>query len=605
MNHQRSRDRLGIGMPQWVVLLKRKWNNWIGSHSESPCHLSSGCESARLALLSSAATLCDEGGVILAVNSQFEDLSGYSAQELIGQLAPALRSGFYDPGLIALIRQAVAERGVWQGQVLGRHKSGRMLVEQLTVCREQGEGQPHLLCLVGLTQEGNSLHGPSLLSTRVLDPLTGLLDRPGFYAELEHQCQSGSPFGLLSLDLKNFCNINTQFDHQTGDNLLQQLAERLRLLAGSRELLGRVGGDGFALLLPGVTTELELASWAEQVLARVHQRFEVGPRKLRLSGTVSGALWPRDGQDFNQLLRHTDLALFEARRQQRNYLCFSEQMQQAIAEREVMQRHLLQAINDGDITLVYQPIWDNRLARVAKLEALARWQHPELGAVSPVDFIPLAEQSGLIQLLGEQLLEQACRDLRRLHDAGYDWLQVSVNRSTLEFNTLSADGHEWLSVLAKHQLPPSHLIFEITESIFMEGHEEHLCRIKALRDAGCQIAIDDFGTGFSALNYLRLYPMDLVKIDRSFVQQIPLHTQDRLLLQGLISIVHNLGMQLVVEGVEREEQQAFICEQGCSFTQGYLFSKPLVWLDLLSYLQRHHPSRATRCAELTGAAVFM
>jgi diguanylate cyclase (GGDEF)-like protein/PAS domain S-box-containing protein len=605
MNHQRSRDRLGIGMPQWVVLLKRKWNNWIGSHSESPCHLSSGCEAARLALLSSAATLCDEGGVILAVNSQFEDLSGYSAQELIGQLAPALRSGFYDPGLIALIRQAVVERGVWQGQVLGRHKSGRMLVEQLTVCREQGEGQPHLLCLVGLTQEGNSLHGPSLLSTRVLDPLTGLLDRPGFYAELEHQCQSGSPFGLLSLDLKNFCNINTQFDHQTGDNLLQQLAERLRLLAGSRELLGRVGGDGFALLLPGVTTELELASWAEQVLARVHQRFEVGPRKLRLSGTVSGALWPRDGQDFNQLLRHTDLALFEARRQQRNYLCFSEQMQQAIAEREVMQRHLLQAINDGDITLVYQPIWDNRLARVAKLEALARWQHPELGAVSPVDFIPLAEQCGLIQLLGEQLLEQACRDLRRLHDAGYDWLQVSVNRSTLEFNTLSADGHEWLSVLAKHQLPPSHLIFEITESIFMEGHEEHLCRIKALRDAGCQIAIDDFGTGFSALNYLRLYPMDLVKIDRSFVQQIPLHTQDRLLLQGLISIVHNLGMQLVVEGVEREEQQAFICEQGCSFTQGYLFSKPLVWLDLLSYLQRHHPSRATRCAELTGAAVFM
>jgi diguanylate cyclase (GGDEF)-like protein/PAS domain S-box-containing protein len=592
-------------MPQWVVQLKHKWNNWIGSHPEAPCYLSSGCESARLSLLSSAATLCDEEGVIMAVNSQFEDLSGYSARELIGQLAPALRSGLYDPGLIALIREAVAERGVWQGQVLGRHKSGRMLVEQLTVCRQQSEGAPHLLCLVGLTQEGNSLHGQSPLSTRVLDPLTGLLDRPGFYAELEHQCQNGTPFGLLSLDLKNFCHINTQFDHQTGDNLLRQLAERLRLLSGSRELLGRVGGDGFALLLPGVTTELELASWAEQVLARVHQRFEVGPRKLRLSGTVSGALWPRDGQDFNQLLRHTDLALFEARRQQRNYLCFSEQMQQAIAEREVMQRHLLQAINDGDITLVYQPIWDNRLARVAKLEALARWQHPELGAVSPVDFIPLAEQSGLIQLLGEQLLEQACRDLRRLHDAGYDWLQVSVNRSTLEFNTLSADGHEWLSVLGKHQISPSHLIFEITESIFMEGHEEHLCRIKALRDAGCQIAIDDFGTGFSALNYLRLYPMDLVKIDRSFVQQIPLHTQDRLLLQGLISIVHNLGMQLVVEGVERDEQQAFICEQGCSFTQGYLFSKPLVWLDLLSYLQRHHPSRATRGAELAGAAVFM
>lgn len=191
------------------------------------------------------------------------------------------------------------------------------------------------------------------------------------------------------------------------------------------------------------------------------------------------------------------------------------------------------------------------------------------------------------------------------NNAGYDWLQVSVNRSTLEFNTLSADGHEWLSVLAKYQLPPGQLIFEITESIFMDGHEEHLCRIQALRDAGCQIAIDDFGTGFSALNYLRLYPMDLVKIDRSFVQQIPLHTQDRLLLQGLISIVHNLGMQLVVEGVEREEQQAFICEQGCSFTQGYLFSRPLAWPDLLSYLQQHHRSEITSHSERVGSSVLI
>lgn len=592
-------------MPQWLERLIYQWNGWMDRTTASLRPSVPAPASSRLALLSSAATLCDENGIILAANAPFEALSGYRAEELVGQLAPALRSGLYDTGLMVLIQQAVAERGVWQGQVLSRHKSGRMLAEQLTVCRYQHGADPHLLCLVGLMQESSSLHGPSSVSVRVLDPLTGLLDRPGFYAELDHQCQTGAAFGLLSLDLKNFCNINTQFDHQTGDLLLQQLSDRLRLLVGSRELLGRVGGDGFALLLPGVTSEVELAAWADQLLARVHSRFEVGPRKLRLSGTVSGALWPRDGQDSQQLLRHTDLALFEARRQQRNYLCFSEQMLQGIAEREAMQRHLLQAINDGEITLVYQPIWDNRLGRVAKLEALARWQHPELGAVSPVDFIPLAEQSGLIQILGEQLLEQACRDLRRLHDAGYDWLQVSVNRSTLEFNTLSADGHEWLSVLAKYQLPPGQLIFEITESIFMDGHEEHLCRIQALRDAGCQIAIDDFGTGFSALNYLRLYPMDLVKIDRSFVQQIPLHTQDRLLLQGLISIVHNLGMQLVVEGVEREEQQAFICEQGCSFTQGYLFSRPLAWPDLLSYLQHHHPSDAASHNERVRSSVLI
>ena len=528
--------------------------------------------------------LCCEDGIISAVNREFETLTGYRAQELIGKLAPVLRSGFYEQDVLSMVKSAVMERGSWQGQLLTRHKSGHLFAEQLTICRHQTEARTQWLCLVGQAQKSSSLYGLSTLAARGLDPLTGLLDRPGFYAELEQACLNEIPFGFLSLDLKNFCSINTRFSHQTGDLLLQQLAVRLRLLVGDHGLLGRVGGDGFAVLLPQVCDEESLAQWGEQLLGEVHRPFETGPRKLRLSGTLAGALWPRDGHDFYQLLRHTDLALFEARRQQLSYLCFSAPVLQGVIRREAMQRQLLQAVQNGEISLVYQPIWDNRLGRVAKLEALARWQNPELGVVSPVDFIPLAEEAGLIQVLGEQLLEQACRDLRRLHDAGYDWLQMSVNRSTLEFNTLSTDAHEWLAVLARYRLDPRSLIFEITESIFMDGHDEHLERIRALRSAGCQIAIDDFGTGFSALNYLRRYPMDLVKIDRSFIVQIPGHVQDRLLLQGLISMVHNLGMQLVVEGVEREGQQAFIAGEGCAYTQGYLFSKPLAWDALLDYL---------------------
>ena len=528
--------------------------------------------------------LCCEDGIISAVNREFETLTGYRAHELIGKLAPVLRNGFYEQDVLTMVKSAVMERGSWQGQLLTRHKNGHLFAEQLTICRHQTEARTQWLCLVGQAQKSSSLYGLSTLAARGLDPLTGLLDRPGFYAELEQACLNEIPFGFLSLDLKNFCSINTRFSHQTGDLLLQQLAVRLRLLVGDHGLLGRVGGDGFAVLLPQVCDEESLAQWGEQLLGEVHRPFETGPRKLRLSGTLAGALWPRDGHDFYQLLRHTDLALFEARRQQLSYLCFSAPVLQGVIRREAMQRQLLQAVQNGEISLVYQPIWDNRLGRVAKLEALARWQNPELGVVSPVDFIPLAEEAGLIQVLGEQLLEQACRDLRRLHDAGYDWLQMSVNRSTLEFNTLSTDAHEWLAVLARYRLDPRSLIFEITESIFMDGHDEHLERIRALRSAGCQIAIDDFGTGFSALNYLRRYPMDLVKIDRSFIVQIPGHVQDRLLLQGLISMVHNLGMQLVVEGVEREGQQAFIAGEGCAYTQGYLFSKPLAWDALLDYL---------------------
>ncbi|MBP8220152.1 MAG: EAL domain-containing protein [Aeromonadaceae bacterium] len=558
-------------MPNWIVRMNRQLMCWL--RSKAAVTPSSGCSSPNplLEILSSAAVLCNDEGIISDVNTEFERLSGYAAQELIGRLAPVLRCGFYEHDLLTMVKMAVSERESWQGQLLTRHKNGHLLAEQITICRYESVASSQWLCLVTQVQNSSSLYGLAPLSARGLDPLTGLLDRPGFYAELEQTCQGEQPFGFLSLDLKNFANINTRFSHQTGDLLLQQLAARLRLLVGEEGLLGRVGGDGFAVLLPRVADEDLLALWGERLLAEVHRPFEAGPRKLRLFGTLAGALWPRDGLDFYQLLRHTDMALFEARRQQRNYLCFSAPMLERVMRREAMQRQLLQA--------------------------LARWQHPELGIVSPADFIPLSEEAGLIQVLGEQLLEQACRDLRRLHDAGYDWLQMSVNRSTLEFNSLSADAHEWLAVLAKYRLDPRHLIFEITESIFMDGHDEHLDRIRALRQAGCQIAIDDFGTGFSALNYLRRYPMDLVKIDRSFILHIPEHVQDRLLLQGLIRMVHNLGMQLVVEGIERDEQQAFIANEGCAYTQGYLFSKPLAWELLLDYLHRQTATTAPHVGE--------
>ena len=575
-------------------------SRWRGAGRTRPCQATD--LDAVVAHYAIGAVLCTDQGVIRAVNHHFEALTGFSRDELVDLPAPVLRSGLYNSSLLDGVLSGVAQHGLWQGRLYSRHKSGRLLAEHLTICRYQGD-EPLLLSLVGVSHQEAVSAAVEQQGVRMLDPLTGLLDRPGFYAELEQCCSHGMPFGLLSLDLKNFCQINTQFDHHTGDVLLQQLADRLRLLVGSRELIGRVGGDGFALLLPGLSDELQLEEWAQQVLRELHRAFDVGPRKLRLSGTLAGALWPRDGEDHHQLLRHADVALFEARRQLRDYFCFSSQMLERIAHRERMQKELMAAISGDAIELAYQPIWDNRLGRVAKLEALARWTHPEWGVISPVEFIPLAEQSGLIQALGEKLLARACQDLKRLQVAGYDWLQISINRSTLEFNTLNPDGCDWLDVIHDHGLSPSAFIFEITESIFMDGHEDHLQRIRALRAAGSMIAIDDFGTGFSALNYLRLYPMDLVKIDRSFVQQIPGHTQDRLLLKGLIDIVHNLGMQLVVEGIEREEQQAFICSQDCAYTQGYLFSKPLAWPDLMSYLQ-HHLAATQRDAARVGSPIL-
>lgn len=563
---------------RWTQL----WQQWIRCWNAR--RLRAPVLERRLDQWQGAALLCDDDGRVLATNARFREMTGFRRDELEGQLAPALRSGLHTGELLTSLLEDVRVHGVWHGRLFSRHRNGSLLSEQVMVSRHQSYPDA-LLCLLSLTREA-PLASQVSSAAGSFDALTGVLDRASLHAGMEQCCQVACAFGVLLLDLDQFNLINTQFDHQTGDRLLRQLAARLRRIIGPECLLGRVGGDSFALVLPGVDTEAQLGEWAVRVRNQVTRAFKVGPRKLRLSATLAGVLCPRDGHDCAQLLRHLDVALLEARRQQRDYGCYSAALMQHIAEREMLQDQLLEAITQGRIMLAYQPIWDNRQQRVAKLEALARWTHPELGVISPADFIPLAEANGLIQLLGEQLLEQACRDLHRLHTLGYDWLQLSINRSMLEFKTLNPDGRDWLDVLHAYHIQPSSIIFEITESIFMDPHEEHQQRIRALREAGCQIAIDDFGTGFSALNYLRRYPMDLVKIDRSFVQRIPAHHTDTQLLCGLIGMVHNLGMKIVVEGIEHPAQQAFIAAQGCAFTQGFLFSKPLAWDDLLCYLQR-------------------
>nr|MBP7980135.1 EAL domain-containing protein [Tolumonas sp.] len=218
--------------------------------------------------------------------------------------------------------------------------------------------------------------------------------------------------------------------------------------------------------------------------------------------------------------------------------------------------------------------------------ALVRWNHPERGAISPGEFIPLAEESGLIQGLGQWILLHACADLVRLRKLGFAELQMSINRSTPEFQTIDLDAKEWLTTIIDMGLDPKSIIFEITESLLMSNQESNRQRMRALRDAGCRIAIDDFGTGYSALSYLRSFPIDVVKIDRAFVRSIPEEKQECLLLDGIINLVNSLGMSLIIEGVETRDQLAYLQARQCAFIQGYLFSKPLAFDDLVTYLQR-------------------
>ncbi|MCH7372600.1 GGDEF domain-containing phosphodiesterase [Aeromonas sp. MR16] len=534
--------------------------------------------------LSEAILVCDVDSRIISVNPAFEKITGYSEEEARGQRPSLLKSGLHDQTFYADMYHALERVGIWRGEVWNKRKNGKLYPQQLMISalREGGRISQYIAIFSDLSQ--TKLAEQKIAAQANYDNLTGLPNRWLFGRCLSRFCERGERFALMVLDLNNFKAVNNSMDHHVGDALLREVSDRLVSRVRTEDLVARIGGDEFAFLVPGIVNRRQAEVFAKQVIGGFARPFMLANQHLYVTATLGITLCPNDGTDSDELLRNAEQALFVAKRQGRPIGTYSSSMREEVSQRHQMQQDLAEAIKLGQLTMAYQPIWDNRSGRVAKLEALVRWYHPHWGQVSPADFIPLAEEAGLIQGLGALVLWQSCRDLARLQQSGFPELQMSINRSTLEFQTIDPEASEWLRVIHHFGLDPKDIIIEITESLLMETSDQHRVRIDALREAGCKLAIDDFGTGYSALNYLRTFPVDLVKIDRSFVRHIPFNEQDRLLLDGIINIVHNLGMQVVIEGVETREQLNFLCQKGCAFTQGYLLSRPLPYDDLVEYL---------------------
>ncbi|QXC07736.1 bifunctional diguanylate cyclase/phosphodiesterase [Aeromonas sp. FDAARGOS 1408] len=540
--------------------------------------------------LSEAILVCDADSRIISVNPAFEQITGYSEEEVCGQRPSLLKSGLHDQAFYADMYHALERVGVWRGEVWNKRKNGKLYPQQLMIStlREGGRISQYIAIFSDLSQ--TKLAEQKIAAQANYDNLTGLPNRWLFGRCLSRFCERGERFALMVLDLNNFKAVNNSMDHHAGDALLREVSDRLVSRVRTEDLVARIGGDEFAFLVPGIVNRRQAEVFAKQVVGGFARPFMLANQHLYVTATIGITLCPGDGLESDELLRNAEQALFAAKRQGRLLGSYCASMREEVRQRHQMQQDLAEAIKLEQLTMAYQPIWDNRSGRVAKLEALVRWYHPHWGQVSPADFIPLAEEAGLIQGLGALVLWQSCRDLARLQQSGFPDLQMSINRSTLEFQTIDPEASEWLKVIHHFGLDPADIVIEITESLLMETSDQHRVRIDALREAGCKLAIDDFGTGYSALNYLRNFPVDLVKIDRAFVRHIPFNEQDRLLLDGIINIVHNLGMQVVIEGVETREQLNFLCQKGCAFTQGYLLSRPLAYDDLTEYLQLNDKS---------------
>ena len=440
----------------------------------------------------------------------------------------------------------------------------------------------------------------NLLHMSQHDHLTGLPNRSMLQEQLNRiladagRRQRG--VAVLCCGLDDFKEVNEQFSYQSGDSLLVAVADRLRANSAQLGCLARLGGDQFALVQTGVSEPYEAAELAQTILDDLVRPFELGAHTVSLRATIGITLFPDDGDNAEKLLQKAEQTMMLAKARSRNrYQFYIASLDSEMRIRRELEKDLRGALQRNEFHLLYQPQICFESNQVIGVEALLRWQHPERGLVPPDLFIPLAEQNGSIIEIGDWVLDQSCRQLRQWHDSGFGQLRMAVNLSTVQLH------HGELSkvvtnLMQRYQLPAQSLELEVTETGLMEDISAAAGHLNSLKKAGVLIAIDDFGTGYSSLSYLRGLPLDKIKIDKSFVQDVLVDVDDATIVRAIIHLARSLNMQVIVEGVETREQEAYIIAQGCNEGQGYLYSRPLPANSLIDWLRSYQNEMARQTA---------
>lgn len=516
---------------------------------------------------------------VVMVNQAFCSISGYQAEEVIGKDPRILSSGKHDKNFYQQMWHAIAEHGVWKGEIWNKRKDGSLYPEWLSISKIEGP-EPGEIYYVGLFRD-ISQYKEDEAQIRFLaqyDPLTELPNRALLLDRTEQALavakDQQQQLALLFIDVDRFKQINDSLGHQTGDQLLIQIARRLTSLCRPEDTLCRLSSDEFVLLRPNTHAEMA-AELAERILPLMLTPYQVSGHELVLSASIGIAVFPQDGQSFHELYRHADIAMYRAKENGRNTYCFfTSEMQRYHARHLLLENALRRAIENNELSLVYQPQYSLQQQKLTGFEALLRWQHPELGFISPGEFIPLAERSGLVIPLGEWVLKTALAERASWQQLTSEPLTVAINLSPIQFRQ---PGLLTLidSLLQASQLPAEMLELEITESAMVEDPAHAASLLDAFRQRGLRIAVDDFGTGYSSLSYLKRFALHKLKIDQSFVRDLLSDADDRAIVQAIISMAHSLELETIAEGVETAAQQALLQQLGCQAIQGYHYGKPL------------------------------
>lgn len=523
--------------------------------------------------------ITDEMGCIRRINPAFCRITGYTAEELIGQNPRLLKSGLLGDDFYREMWRTLIERGSWAGELVNRRKNGELYVQWLHVDRVRApDGTVNY---VGLSSDVTEIHAARerVAYLAYHDTLTGLPNRVSFQ-ELTRDAliaarENGSRLAVLMLDLDDFKAVNESLGHQAGDGLLREASRRLREILSDQDVVARLGGDEFALLLRQAGGRHELEQLARQIIARLAQPCHVGDFDVVTNASIGVTLYPQDGDSAEQLLRNADSAMLRAKERGRRRVEFYTRSMTADAIDALrMQSALREAIRNQALELHYQPKF-SVAGELAGAEALLRWCDDELGPVSPMRFVPIAERMGLIGELGLWALDEGCRQLVQWRAHRPDFA-LAVNVSPLQFREELVD--EVASILTKHALPGEAIELEITESVLMRDIELTCAVLDRLKALGCRLAIDDFGTGYSSLAYLKRLPVDVLKIDKSFVDGLGRDANDSAVVRAIVALAESLDLALVAEGVENEEQLgelALLDRRGDLLLQGFLLARPM------------------------------
>ncbi|MEW5770566.1 MAG: EAL domain-containing protein [Pseudomonadota bacterium] len=530
-----------------------------------------------------AILITDRGNNIIAVNPSFTRLTGYSAEEALGRNPSLLKSGRHDMAFYRSMWHDLHANGEWSGEVWDRRKDGTIYPKWLHIravpnpCR--GDAGPAFYVASFTDESERKAAEEQIRKLAYHDVLTGLPNRLLLQDRLQHALASAQRgrhhLAVLFIDLDRFKNVNDSLGHAIGDELLKEVASRLRCCIRDVDTVARLGGDEFVVVLENLDEVGDVVGIANKIRTVFGLPITLESQTLHVSTSIGIALYPEDGADAETLMRNADTAMYQAKSAGRNnYQFFAPYMNEQAREKLALENTLQEALAHDEFELHYQPIIDLGTGAMVGAEALIRWQSPQRGTVPPDKFIPIAEETGCIVPIGDWVVRQVCRDLAAWCDDGLTPPRVSINLSPRQFRqpglatriraTLEATG------VAAEQIE-----VEVTESALIERPELAAQWLQELKQLGIGIVVDDFGTGYSSLAYLKRFPIDKLKIDRSFVRDLLHDKSDREITLAVIALSHNLGLRVVAEGVEEQAQLDFLRAHGCDFAQGYLYGRPM------------------------------